>query len=379
MLVYNVPGTAATALCFELILCWVATVGRTMATSHALSPHPTCSYTEQPPADPYTSHVTRQITNGALVQVDDVPFTWNQYTYTSHLAHVPGQVRPLILIWPNYAGEKQFDIDQAVFLAKCGYTAISIDMYKETPYENGVSYPKSNRNPRPSDGRDKVVDHFKGAFTAYNWFQLHPRQWRDFQTKMLAVARQHPSAHPTFAAAIGYCFGGQCCLEQVRAGDDIQGMVSFHGVLQSDPLANATEPWQEGRGRRRLATSEVPDDRHFNANCAIVIENGVLDNHVGVAERQRFAEEMLRHGCHNVQFHDHYNAEHGFALAPGVISTRYEELSDRRSTLSMFGLFLELWGRYGYVPSIGVDVVNACGTDIGKYWGGSCCGGGSKL
>ena len=248
--------------------------------------------------------------------------------------------------------------------------AISIDMYKETSYENGVSYSKSQRNPLKTDSREQIVNHFKGAFTAYNWWQLHPKQWRDFQSKFLTAARSHPSSHPTYCAAIGYCFGGQCCLEQVRNGDDIQGIVSFHGVLQSDPMSNEMEPWFAGHGRRRLQPHELPDDSKFNSKCTILIENGILDDHTDTTARQRFAEEMYHHGCKNVQFHDHYNAEHGFALAPGVISTKYEELSDRRSTISMFNMFLELWGKDGFYPTISNDEINACGTEIGKYWGG---------
>ena len=147
------------------------------------------------------------MTNGSDIVVEDFPFTWNGYNYVSHIAFQRGAAaKPLILIFPNYAGEKQFDIDQAVFLARCGYTACSVDMYQETPYENGVSYPKSNRNPLKTDSREKIMAHFKGAFTAYNWFQLHPKEWRDFQSKFFAAVRKHPAAHFKFAAAIGYCF-----------------------------------------------------------------------------------------------------------------------------------------------------------------------------
>ena len=325
----------------------------------------TCSPTDEPPAQNYSSVVST-----ATVTIDDFPFTWQGYTYISHIAYVKGgQPRPLILVWPNYAGEKQFDIDQAIFLAKCGYTAVSVDMYKETPYENGIVYLKSNRNPLHTESKEKIVEHFKGAFTAYNWWMMHPKLWRDFQTNMLAAARTHPAVHPTFAAAIGYCFGGQCCLEQVRAGDDIQGIVSFHGVLQNDPMVNNKEPWNRTEGRRRYEMHELPDDSHFNSTCAIVIENGILDDHVGVSERQRFAEEMNHHGCKNVQFHDHYNAEHGFALAPGVISAKYEEHSDRRSTLTMLTLFQELWSSDGFHPTVAHDEVNASGTQIGQFWG----------
>ena len=141
-------------------------------------------------------------------------------------------------------------------------------------------------------------------------------------------------------------------MESVRAGDSIQGVVSFHGVLQSDPMSNVHEPWASGRSRRRLQPHELPDDSSFNSTCTILIENGILDAHVDATARQRFAEEMFHHGCKNVQFHDHYNAHHGFALAKGVISTKYEELSDRRSTLSMLSMFQELWGAAGYSPTV---------------------------
>ena len=334
----------------------------------------TCTPTDQPPATNYKTVVKRNFTNGggAPIQVEKMKFKWNNYTYTHHIAYQKGKTSlPLIIVFPNYAGEKQFDIDQAIFLAKCGYTALTVDMYKETPYENGVSYPKNNRNPLKTDNPEKVMAHFAGAFTAYNWFQLHPKEWRDFQSKTLMQARTHQAVHPKFAAAIGYCFGGQCCLEMVRNGDDIQGIVSFHGVLQNDPISNVKEPWVKPRPRRRYEFHELPDDSNFNSDCAILIENGILDDHVDTIARQRFAEEMNMHGVKNLQFHDHYNSEHGFALAPGVISTKYDEPSDRRSTISMFLLFQELWGKHGFFPHIEKDEVNACGTEIGKYWGGS--------
>ena len=54
-------------------------------------------------------------------------------------------------------------------------------------------------------------------------------------SKNLTQAKAHPAVHPSLAAAIGYCFGGQCCLDMVRNGDDLQGVVSLHGLLQSEP------------------------------------------------------------------------------------------------------------------------------------------------
>ena len=49
----------------------------------------------------------------------------------------------------------------------------------------------------------------------------------------LDLANEHHAVRSGLAAAIGYCFGGQCLLEQVRAGHALQAVVSFHGLLQS--------------------------------------------------------------------------------------------------------------------------------------------------
>ena len=36
--------------------------------------------------------------------------------------------RPLVLVVHNYAGMKQFDIDQAAYIARSGFTALAVDM-----------------------------------------------------------------------------------------------------------------------------------------------------------------------------------------------------------------------------------------------------------
>ena len=46
----------------------------------------------------------------------------------------------------------------------------------------------------------------------------------------LDMAFAHPAVEAGLAAAIGYCFGGQACIEQVRAGHQLQAIVSFHGL-----------------------------------------------------------------------------------------------------------------------------------------------------
>ena len=74
------------------------------------------------------------VAEGADLVVERFPITFEGYTYKhTHIAYVKGRPpAPVILIHPNYAGLKQFDLDVAIFLAKVGYVGLAADEYKET-------------------------------------------------------------------------------------------------------------------------------------------------------------------------------------------------------------------------------------------------------
>lgn len=43
------------------------------------------------------------------------------------IAYVAGRPPgPVVMVHHNYAGSKQFDVDQAAFLARCGYVGVAI-------------------------------------------------------------------------------------------------------------------------------------------------------------------------------------------------------------------------------------------------------------
>ena len=66
-------------------------------------------------------YVFDEAKNGDLV-VEDFPITFEGYTYKyGRIAYVKGRdPRPVILVHHNYCGLKQFDVDQACFMARCG-------------------------------------------------------------------------------------------------------------------------------------------------------------------------------------------------------------------------------------------------------------------
>jgi dienelactone hydrolase len=97
-------------------------------------------------------------------------------------------------------------------LAQLGYTAFALDMY----------------------GSGKVADHpddaksFMQAVTSDM-----SRAEKRFDKAKLILQRQ-PTVDPRHIAAIGYCFGGGIVLHMARAGDDLDGVVSFHGSLGTE-------------------------------------------------------------------------------------------------------------------------------------------------
>jgi len=300
---------------------------------------------------------------GDLV-VDAFPLSFEGHTYPhSRIAYVRGRPpAPVVLVHPNYAGLKQFDIDQASFLARAGYVGLAVDLYKDEP---GYTYEDRNpaRDGSSEEGKKRQVRHFVGAFKAMDGLLRAPKRWRGLMGAYLEAAFAHPAVRPGLAGAIGYCFGGQCLLEQVRAGHTLQAVVSFHGLLQSMPLRPKSF---DGKPSGRLTAEEFAKQidaapNKYNTSCKVLIENGDADDHVPQASVDEWRAEMDAQGI-DWRFHNHCRTPHGFALAPGVWSSEYTEAADRRSTLSMLSLFAEVWPEF---PQFPVEA-NACGTRLGQ-------------
>lgn len=73
-------------------------------------------------ASPLTAAPAAGVSTEGRLIVESFPLTFEGYTYAhGHIAYVEGRPpAPVIQVQHNYAGLKQFDIDQACFLARCG-------------------------------------------------------------------------------------------------------------------------------------------------------------------------------------------------------------------------------------------------------------------
>ncbi|WP_089811525.1 dienelactone hydrolase family protein [Chitinophaga sp. YR627] len=121
--------------------------------------------------------------------------------------------KPIVLIAPEWWGLNDYEKGRAKQLAELGYLAIAIDFYG-----NG----KHAENP----------DQAKAFATP---FYMNPQLGFGRLQAALAKAKTFPQADTTRIAAIGYCFGGSMVLNAAKLGLPVNGVVSFHGGLQTVP------------------------------------------------------------------------------------------------------------------------------------------------
>ena len=278
---------------------------------------------------------------------DDIAVEFRGNAYLGHLVAPPEDAgpRPLVLVIHNYQGLKFFDVDVAEYLARVGYVGLAIDVYGDiVPPEERV-FP---------DDPGRVHDFQKKCFEGLVAMDHDHELFRALLGEWLNRGFAHPTVDETFpAGAIGYCFGGMAVIECVRGGLNVGGVVSFHGLLQTGEDPN---PARYGVERPPLQ----PHPANHNTDAVILIENGADDALVPDSSKQRFFDEMDAAGVSWI-FHHHAKTPHGFALPPTLGPPgRLHEATDRRSTMSMLGLFREIF------PGVPQNPVtrNAAGTSI---------------
>lgn len=116
---------------------------------------------------------------------------------------------PGVLICHAWAGRSDFEIDKAKALAELGYAGVAIDLFGK-----GVLGTSKEEN-------QALIEPFVSDRAM---LQKRLLQITD-------IVREQPEIDSSNIAAIGFCFGGLCVLDIARAGADIKGVVSFHGLL----------------------------------------------------------------------------------------------------------------------------------------------------
>lgn len=125
--------------------------------------------------------------------------------------------QPGLLLFPNFFGAKQWDIDKAAVLTQLGYKVLVVDYYGQGKRGTDMESSTALMHELVTD-RAVMRDRLLGALT---------------ELKGLPGVDQHR------LGAIGFCLGGKCVLDLARAGADIKGGVVFHGVYDAPPFPNA--------------------------------------------------------------------------------------------------------------------------------------------
>ncbi|MDH5297297.1 MAG: dienelactone hydrolase family protein, partial [Nitrospirota bacterium] len=85
-------------------------------------------------------------------------------------------------------------------------------------------------------GEGKTADNPQDAGALATPFYQNPSMAKSHFDAAMAKLKSFPQADATNMAAIGYCFGGSMALNMARMGEDLKGVISFHGGLAGVPL-----------------------------------------------------------------------------------------------------------------------------------------------
>lgn len=208
--------------------------------------------------------------------------------------------RPGVLVVHQWMGLTDYEQNRAVMLAHLGYVAFCADIYGK-----GV---------RPQS--------IKAAGAEATKYKTDRALLRLRVNAGLDELKRYEKVDLQRVAAIGYCFGGTTVIELARSGANLNGIVSFHGGLDSPAPADGK-----------------------NIKCRVLACHGADDPFVPAADLAAFEEEM-RAANVDWQIIKYGGAVHSFTqpMADGSLpGAKYNARADRRSWMDMQNFFAEIF------------------------------------
>lgn len=208
--------------------------------------------------------------------------------------------RPTVLIAHDWSGRNDFACIKAQELAQMGYVGFALDMFGKAHVAVELEDKQALIEPLLAD-RALLQQRITAALT---------------ETRSL------PQVDPNRIAVIGFCFGGLCALDLARSGAKIQGVVSFHGLLNKP---------------------EIPLAKEIEAK--ILVLHGYDDPMVKPEEVQSFCQEMTKAKA-DWQVHMYGQVQHGFTnpLAhDSKLGIEYNQIAAQRAWLSMMNFLREIF------------------------------------
>jgi len=207
--------------------------------------------------------------------------------------------RPGVLIIHEGFGFGEHAVERARMIAGLGYVAFAADLF-------GERFATTNM-----EEVMKLIGDLSG----------NPPKLRARAKAALDVLAASPRADAKKLFAMGFCFGGTTSLELARGGNDLRGVVSFHGGLETKA------PAKKGA-----------------VKASVLVCAGADDPLVPPAQREAFEAEMREAGA-DWQLIAYGNTVHSFtnpaadgSVMPGI---KYNAEADKRSWRHMKDFFEE--------------------------------------
>jgi len=216
-----------------------------------------------------------------------------------YVAFPDAENAPLVLIAHTWAGKDEFVHQRAEDLAALGYVGFAVDMYGNGKVGADTAENESLMTPLVSD-RDILKDRIVSA---------------------LNFAKSLPGVDSSRVAAIGYCFGGLVVLDLARSGEDLSGVVSFHGLLMPSDISEK------------------------GIKAKVLVLHGERDPMVPLDMVDTFQKEMTEANA-DWQLHSYGGTYHAFtnpdANDPNL-GTQFSKSANDRSWQSMKNFFTEIF------------------------------------
>lgn len=149
---------------------------------------------------------------------ENITYTGDSITMNGYVVYDENKEgpRPAVLVVHEWWGLNDYPKMRARELAKLGYMAMAIDMF----------------------GDGKQGNDPKEAMALVGPFYGDPQMAKRRFDAALEKLKTYTQTDQSKIAAIGYCFGGTQVINMAKLGDDLKGIVSFHGGSLSAVPAN---------------------------------------------------------------------------------------------------------------------------------------------
>jgi dienelactone hydrolase len=207
--------------------------------------------------------------------------------------------RPAVLVAHDWTGRRDYACAGAERMAELGYVGFALDVFGKGVF-----------------GKDGDVEGNSALITP---FVEDRALLRRRMQAALTVVRGMVRVDADQVAAMGYCFGGMAVLELARAGADLRGVASVHGLL--------------GQGN-------VPNAR---IGASVLCLHGHDDPMVTPEQLLAFETEMSEAEA-DWQVHVYGGTRHAFtnpAANNPDFGTVYDERANRRAELALANFFAE--------------------------------------